>query len=87
MSGSPSATAGFAPGSSVTIRAEADDPDGGIRFVEFYLDDVLLTTKPKEPYEMTYELDLEPGDHVIRAVAEDLAKNTTEDGVTIRVEE
>ena len=73
-------------GATLALRVEARDPDGGIKYVQFYLDDTLLSTKPKEPYEMTYAADLAPGTHRLRARAEDLAGNSAEDDVDIIIE-
>lgn len=77
----------FPRGAELTMRAEASDPDGGIKYVQFFLDDLLLSTKPKEPFELTYTLDHEPGEHIIKAVAVDMAKNEREDGLVIAIEE
>ncbi len=82
---SPEQGDAFAVGGDVVIRAEADDPEGQIKYVEFYLDDLLLTRKPKVPYELTYPLDIAPGKHVVRAVAIDLAGNSAVDSVSITV--
>lgn len=72
-------------GSDVTLRATATDPNGDIKYVEFFLDDILLTRKPVEPYELTYPLETTPGPHTLRALATDLAGNTGEDSVTVIV--
>ncbi len=75
-------------GSGILMRAEANDPEGSLKYVEFYLDDVLLTRKPHEPYELEYTPPLIlPGGHTVRAVATDDAGNSTEDTVRITVEE
>lgn len=73
-------------GEEISIRAEAED-QGGIKHVQFYLDDILLSTKPKEPFELTYPMVTSPGPHTIRAVATDSTGNTEEDAVEITVEE
>lgn len=72
-------------GDAVTITAVADDDDGGIKYVEFFADDLLLTRKPTAPYTLTYD-QLTAGTHTLRVVATDLAGNTREDSVQIRVE-
>ncbi len=74
-------------GSPVTMQAEANDTEGGIKYVEFYLDGILLTRKPKEPYALTYPIDLPAGQHRIRAAATDLAGNKAEDEIRITVTE
>ena len=75
----------FAPGASVTMEANADDAEGGVKYVQFYLDDLLLSTQTKEPYKLTYKLPSTSGVHRIRAVAEDIAKHRSEDVLTIGV--
>jgi len=84
---SPSRDVRAEPGSELHIEAAADDPDGGIKYVQFYLDDTLLTTKPAEPYEFTYTLPQKDGTYRLRAVAEDSAKNTAEDEIVITIGE
>jgi len=73
--------------SEIEIKAEANDPDGAIKYVQFYLGDTLLSTKPKEPFELSYTIGLPDGVYKLRAVAEDLAKNKTEDSITITIGE
>ncbi|TSC59168.1 MAG: Uncharacterized protein Greene041619_4 [Candidatus Peregrinibacteria bacterium Greene0416_19] len=74
-------------GTDLVIAAEATDPEGAIRYVEFYLDALLLSRSPKEPYSITFPLTtITPGPHVIRAVATDLAGQAGEDSVEIVVE-
>lgn len=65
-------------GESLILRVEAIDGEGEIKYVQFYLNEILLSTRPKSPYELTYLLDVEPGVYVLRAVAVDLAGNKTE---------
>ena len=74
-------------GSGLTILAEADDDEGGIKYVQFFLDDQLLTTKPRAPFSLTYTIDVEPGEHRIRAEATDFAGNAKRDEVEITVED
>jgi membrane peptidoglycan carboxypeptidase len=71
--------------SPLTIRASASDTEGGVKYVEFFLDGTLLTRKPSEPYEFTYSID-KTGEHTIRAVATDLAGNTSADEVSVTVQ-
>lgn len=70
-------------GSSVTMRADASDAEGGIKYVQFYLNDTLLSTKPHEPYRLDYTFREGPGTYELRAVAEDMAERTAEDSVQI----
>lgn len=73
-------------GDVITIRAESEDTEGGIKYVELFLDDTLLTRKPSSPYELNYDK-IPAGTHSIRAVATDLAGNISEDSVEIVVSE
>jgi membrane peptidoglycan carboxypeptidase len=75
----------FAIGEDIRIRAEAEDDSGAVKYVQFYLDDTLLTTKPTSPYTFDYTLDLPAGTYRLRAVAEDVAEHTGEDEITIGV--
>ena len=72
-------------GVAYVMEAEAEDDEGGIKYVQFYLDDVLLSTKPQSPYTLEYDFDVEPGEYELRAVATDLADNEHEDSVDIEV--
>ena len=82
----PDSSVTIRSGESLTIQAEASDP-GGIKFVQFYLDDLLLTTKPRAPFTLSYPVDLEPGEYEIRARAIDQNANTAEDSIAITVVE
>lgn len=74
-------------GTELTIVADARDVEGGIKYVEFFLNDQLLTRKPREPYTFTYAFDVPPGRYLLRAVATDLAGRTEEDSIEVQVEE
>ncbi len=69
----------------LTIRASAEDSEGGVKYVEFFLNDQLLTSKPQPPYELTYPDKLQPGSYRLRAIATDFAGNKSSDEVTITV--
>ncbi|MDD5469499.1 MAG: transglycosylase domain-containing protein [Candidatus Peribacteraceae bacterium] len=75
----------FQEGEEVRIRVEADDAEGAVKYVQFYLNDTLLSTKPKEPFELTYTLDVPAGVYTIRVVAEDMAGHRSEDTLRIAV--
>ena len=45
----------------------------------------MLSTKPKEPYELTYTIGLPDGTYTLKVIAEDLAKNKAEDSITITI--
>lgn len=81
----PSGDLTLAQGSTLELSAEVDDTEGALKYVQFYLDSTLLTTKPKEPFSLSYGLTVSPGTYSIRAVATDLAGKTTEDGVVLTV--
>ena len=84
---SPDGGETFEQGETLRIAADADDPQGGIKYVEFFLDATLLTTRTIEPYAVDYPLKgVAEGSHRIRAVATDLAGNTEEDEAMITVE-
>jgi len=72
-------------GVSYTVEADADDDEGGIKYVQFFLDTMLLTTKPQAPYKLDYDFDVEPGEYEVRAVATDLAGNEHQDSVDVTV--
>ena len=67
------------------MEAEADDSEGGIKYVQFYIGDKLLTTKPRSPYRISYTLTDEEGSVLLRVVATDLAGNEGEDSLDIVV--
>ncbi len=75
----------FAVGEDLVIGVEADDDEGAVKYVQFFLNETLLTTKPKAPYEFTYTLDVPAGVYRVRAVAEDMAGHAGEDEVRIAV--
>lgn len=72
-------------GGELTLSADAIDREGGLKHVQFYIDDILLTTKPRAPFELTYELTQAPGVYTLRAVATDFADNTSEDIRTLTI--
>jgi membrane peptidoglycan carboxypeptidase len=77
----------FKTSDSIAFSATASDAEGPVKYVEFYLDDVLLTRKPKEPYMIEYPLKgVSPGEHTVRAVATDLSDHEAQDAVTITVQ-
>ena len=82
----PADGAAVKKGKSMTIRADADDREGDIKYVQFFLNDQLLTTKPKAPYSLEYTIDAPAGSYTLKAVATDLAGNTAEDSVEITVQ-
>lgn len=73
-------------GERIVLEADAEDSEGGIRYVQFYVDDQLLSTKPQAPYRLEWTNDLEPGEYRLRAIATDLAGNAEEDSVELIIE-
>jgi hypothetical protein len=53
----------------LTITATASDTDGSIQKVEFYIDNILISTKTSAPYTCTWNTIA--GNHVVKAVATD----------------
>lgn len=82
---SPAAGTEVPAKSPLLIRAESADADDDVKFVEFFLDDLLLSRDASAPFELTYPANVAAGPHTVRAVATDLAGNTAEDSVTISV--
>lgn len=74
----------FRRGEPIALAVSAEDREGGIKYVEFFLDDILLSTKPAEPFALSYA-DAAVGFHTFRAVATDLAGNKSSDSVQITV--
>ncbi|MBI3336824.1 transglycosylase domain-containing protein [Candidatus Peregrinibacteria bacterium] len=72
-------------GSQLHLIAEASDAEGGIKYVQFFLGNRLLSTKPKAPYELFYTLQEDTGIYPLRATAQDLAGNTAEAQVELIV--
>jgi len=73
-------------GETLALEVDAEDSEGGIKYVQFYLDTRLLSTKPTAPYKLDWKQDLNPGTYELRAVATDLAGNEAEDSVELRIE-
>ncbi len=70
----------------LTMKADARDLQGGLKYVQFYLDEKLLTTKPTEPYELTYKITEDPGVYTLKVVATDMSGNSGESAVQLTVE-
>ncbi len=72
-------------GETLVLQANAED-NGGIKYVQFYLDNRLLSTKPQAPYRLDWAQDLTPGDYELRVVATDFAGNEAEDSIELTIE-
>ena len=68
------------------MKVDAEDQESGLKYVQFYLGDTLLTTKPKEPYEMNYSITQGAGVYTLTVKAVDMAGNTSEDTRTLTVQ-
>ncbi|WAT15827.1 RHS repeat domain-containing protein [Xanthomonas fragariae] len=68
----------YAPG-TVTLRANANDPEGGLASVSFYSNDALVGTVGSAPYQVTLN-DLAVGSYRFKAVASDVNGLTAESG-------
>jgi membrane peptidoglycan carboxypeptidase len=73
-------------GETLVLEVDAEDSEGGIKYVQFYLDTRLLTTKPQAPFRLDWKQDLNPGTYELRAVATDLAGNESEESVMLTIE-
>jgi hypothetical protein len=82
---SPSGDLTLEQGGMLELEAVVDDSEGSMKYIQFFLDDTLLTTKPKEPFTLSYGLTVSPGTYRVRVVATDLSGKMTEDQVTLTV--
>lgn len=82
----PSGSTTIKTGDSLTMTANATDP-AGIKYVEFFLNNQLLTTKPSAPYNLRYPIDLPAGTYTLKTVATDYSGNKAEDTVEVTVTE
>src|SRR3989338_1932122 len=71
-------------GADITLRATAED-SGGIKVVQFFLNERLLSNDAQEPYELDYPGDLRPGNYTLSVKATDFAGNTGEEEVELTV--
>jgi membrane peptidoglycan carboxypeptidase len=83
---SPQGNFTAAAGEQIVLSADAEDGEGGIKYVQFYVDDTLLSTKPNAPYRLEWTNELEPGNYELRAIATDLAGNEEEDSIDLTIE-
>jgi endoglucanase Acf2 len=81
---SPADLSVFTAGNPVTITANASDFDGSIQKVDFYQDDILISSDDTSPYSATWNPDA--GNYILTAVATDndgAPGNSQEVNVTI----
>ncbi len=72
-------------GDSIGMSADATSPTGGVKYVEFFLNNQLLTTKPQMPYTLTYPVTLPSGTYTLKVVATDFSGNKAEDSLEVTV--
>lgn len=71
-------------GELLIISASAEDPDGTIAEVAFYIDDIRLGTSGSIPYSIAWNTDNEElGNHIIKAEAKDDVGDITSDEITV----
>ena len=81
---SPADGAIIPSGGNLTLSADASD-DGGIKVVQFFLNERLLSNDAAEPYSLTYPGEFKPGTYILSVKATDFAGNSTEDKVEVSV--
>jgi uncharacterized protein (TIGR02145 family) len=76
----------FQIGDTVVISVNADDSDGDVFAVAFYIDDLGLGSTSIFPYSYTWNTyDSEPGDHTIKVIAKDIENGSTADEIKILI--
>jgi membrane peptidoglycan carboxypeptidase len=81
---SPSDGSVISSGGDLVFSADAKDA-GGVKVVQFFLNDRLLSNDAAEPYSLTYPGDLKPGTYTLSVKATDFAGNVGEDSAEIQV--
>jgi len=72
-------------GGLILIQATASDV-GGVKHVEFYVNNSLKGTDISSPYQQGWDTSIEPtGSYTIKAIAEDNSGNTAQDEITITI--
>ncbi len=82
----PSGPTTLKTGEDLTMSVNASAP-AGIKYVEFFLNNQLLTTKPSAPYSLTYTVTLPAGSYTLEAVATDFSGKKMQDEVEVEVME
>ncbi len=71
-------------GTQVTISVEADDSDGDVSEVRFYINEIGVGSSNSFPYNYTWSTTNEElGSHTIKAIAEDDGNETTTDEIAV----
>ena len=73
------------------VVVKASDPDGSIEKVDLFADDQLVKSSLESRFRIEYHFSswiqsLEPGKHVLRALAYDREGSTAEDEIKITIE-
>lgn len=82
----PSGSTTIKSGDNLSMSANANSP-AGIKYVEFFLNNQLLTTKPNAPYNLSYTVTLPAGTYTLEAVATDFSGKKAQDEVMVEVTE
>jgi membrane peptidoglycan carboxypeptidase len=83
---SPTDGANVPMGANIKLSASASDPEAGLKIVEFFIDDTLITRRPSEPYSVDIPASLiKPGSHQLRVMATGLSGLTGQDEISITV--
>ena len=83
---SPAADTTFVIGNNIIVEANADDSDGNILEVRFYLDEDQVGVASDSPYSYSIPADIcTPGTHIIKVIAEDNDGAETENQITINL--
>ena len=76
----------FEQGDTITISVEADDQDGLIAEVNFYINDIGIFSSNSFPYTFTWNTSGETiGDHIIKVIAKDNEGGSKTDECTISI--
>lgn len=82
---SPEPETVFTTADTLTVTAEASESEGALKSVKFYVDQQLITSRPREPYEAIFPLMDYSGRRRIRVTAEDSNGNVSEDIINIMI--
>ncbi len=83
---SPNEGAEITKGTSVTIGVDAEDTDGNINEVKFYIDEIGVGTANSFPYNYTWNTSDEiTGNHKIKAIAHDNDSGSKTDEISVTI--
>jgi len=84
---SPSNNTTFKKGENISISVDASDPDGIIKEVHFFIDDIGVSNIQASPYNYNWNTqDIETGSHAIKAIAKDNEDIETADSINIIID-